>query len=121
MNSPGTRSRLTIRDVASSAGVSTATVSRVINGLGGVSDRARLRVLTAVEVLNYSPNAIAAQLRRRGSDQPENPLPTRPEPADGENAPALQALEDENKQLKRLLRDLIMRTSGRRKPAKEAR
>jgi DNA-binding LacI/PurR family transcriptional regulator len=35
------RSRLTIREVADLAGVSTATVSRVINGRAEVSERAR--------------------------------------------------------------------------------
>ncbi len=45
------RTRLT--DLAEQAGVSTATVSRVLNGKPGVSPRARQAVLTALDVLGY--------------------------------------------------------------------
>ncbi len=45
------RTRLT--DVAEQAGVSTATVSRVLNGKHGVSAQARQAVLTALDVLGY--------------------------------------------------------------------
>lgn len=46
---------MTIRldDIARQAGVSTATVSRVLNSRGGVSEQARRSVLTAVDVLGY--------------------------------------------------------------------
>jgi LacI family repressor for deo operon, udp, cdd, tsx, nupC, and nupG len=46
---------VTIRldDIARQAGVSTATVSRVLNNRGGVSEQARRSVLTAVDVLGY--------------------------------------------------------------------
>ena len=59
-------SRPTVKDVATYADVSTATVSRVINGFGGVSEDLKLRVLSAVSSLGYSPNAYAAQLGRNG-------------------------------------------------------
>jgi DNA-binding LacI/PurR family transcriptional regulator len=47
---PG-RTRLT--DLADQAGVSTATVSRVLNGKPGVSPQARQAVLTALDMLGY--------------------------------------------------------------------
>jgi DNA-binding LacI/PurR family transcriptional regulator len=43
-----------LSDIASYAGVSVATVSRVLNGRDGVSDTARRNVLTAVDVLGYT-------------------------------------------------------------------
>ncbi len=45
---------VTIRDVAKHAGVSPATVSRVVNGLVGYSDETRERVETAVKSLSLS-------------------------------------------------------------------
>jgi LacI family transcriptional regulator len=53
----------TIKDVAKAAGVSTATVSRVLSGKSPVSEEARNRVLSAVESLEYRPNALARSLR----------------------------------------------------------
>ncbi|MFE9765510.1 LacI family DNA-binding transcriptional regulator [Streptomyces sp. NPDC005808] len=52
-----------IKDVAAEAGVSVATVSRVLNDHPSVSADARVRVLTAVEALGYRPNAVARSLR----------------------------------------------------------
>lgn len=54
----------TINDVARSAGVSTTTVSRVLNGARNVSGETRTRVLTAISQLRYCPNPHAAELRR---------------------------------------------------------
>ena len=48
---PSVRTRLT--DLAEQAGVSTATVSRVLNGRPGVSSQARQAVLAALDVLGY--------------------------------------------------------------------
>lgn len=53
----------TIRDVAEQAGVSTMTVSRVLNNSGYVSQDARERVETAVADLGYVPNTIGLSLR----------------------------------------------------------
>lgn len=53
----------TIRDVAQLAGVSTATVSHVLNNTRAVSDGSRDRVFAAMEQLNYRPNAVARSLR----------------------------------------------------------
>ncbi|WP_327371322.1 LacI family DNA-binding transcriptional regulator [Streptomyces sp. NBC_01217] len=52
-----------IKDVAAEAGVSVATVSRVLNSHPSVSPDARRRVLTAVDALGYRPNAVARSLR----------------------------------------------------------
>ncbi|MGH9447291.1 MAG: LacI family DNA-binding transcriptional regulator [Terriglobia bacterium] len=53
------------RDVARLAGVSGATVSAVMSGKGGVSERLTPRVQQAVESLNYYPNHVARSLRVR--------------------------------------------------------
>lgn len=52
-----------IRDVARLAGVSTMTVSRVINKSGYASAATRLRVERAVADLGYVPNVLGRQLR----------------------------------------------------------
>lgn len=50
---------MTIYDIAKLAGVSTATVSRVVNGTGNVSERTRKRVLDVIQQANYQPSAFA--------------------------------------------------------------
>lgn len=59
----------TIEDVARAAGVSTATVSRVLNRPGEVREALRQKVLSAVAELGYVPNAgaRAMKLRRSGT------------------------------------------------------
>jgi LacI family transcriptional regulator, repressor for deo operon, udp, cdd, tsx, nupC, and nupG len=52
-----------IREVAKRAGVSTATVSRVLSRPDIVSPDTRVRVLRAVERLGYAPNSVAKNLR----------------------------------------------------------
>ena len=54
--------RVTIADVAREAGVSSMTVSRVINSKGDVSPATRQRVLAVVEQLGYRPSGIARSL-----------------------------------------------------------
>ncbi|MFE4799371.1 LacI family DNA-binding transcriptional regulator [Streptomyces sp. NPDC056708] len=54
---PGDTSRPTIRDVADRAGVSVASVSRVLSGNHPVSDDLRRRVLKAARELDYAPNS----------------------------------------------------------------
>jgi LacI family transcriptional regulator len=53
----------TIKDVAERAGVSTTTVSHVINGTRFVSPELRQRILQAMEELDYRPNVLARSLR----------------------------------------------------------
>ncbi|MBE1501470.1 LacI family transcriptional regulator [Amycolatopsis lexingtonensis] len=55
----------TISDVAALAGVSTATVSRALNGRSTVDPVLAERVARAVEQLGYTPNGLARSLRRR--------------------------------------------------------
>lgn len=56
-----------IRDVARLAGVSTATVSYVINESRNVSADVHRRVLAAIAELQYSPSAIARSLKTRST------------------------------------------------------
>jgi LacI family transcriptional regulator len=55
--------RATITQVAARAGVSGATVSRVLNGYPFVNDEVRTRVLAAAEELDYRPDAVARSMR----------------------------------------------------------
>ena len=57
----------TIRDVAKFAGVSTATVSRVINGIGVVRPATKKKVEDAIVRLNYLPNETARNLKTESS------------------------------------------------------
>jgi LacI family transcriptional regulator len=54
-----------INEVAKLAGVSTATVSRVISGKGYVSEKTKKIVLEVIEELEYSPSKAASGLARR--------------------------------------------------------
>ncbi len=59
--------RPTIKKVASVAGVSTQTVSRVINEKPDVSPETRVRVQKVIERLGYQPSALARSLIRQRS------------------------------------------------------
>lgn len=52
----------TIKDVAKEAGVSVATVSRVLNQNGYVQENTRKMVEAAIKKLNYLPNEVARSL-----------------------------------------------------------
>jgi LacI family fructose operon transcriptional repressor len=56
-----------IKDVAEAAGVSTATVSRVLANKSKVKNETRSRVLEAIEKLKYRPNLNARSLRSQKS------------------------------------------------------
>ncbi len=58
---------VTIKDVAREAGVSIATVSRLLNGLDGVAPERAQRIRDAVEKLHYQPNSMARALKIRES------------------------------------------------------
>ena len=58
----------TIKDVARAAGVSTATVSAVVNDSAYVSPALRGRVLDAVRELGFAPSQVARNLRRGRSE-----------------------------------------------------
>ncbi|RDB33299.1 MULTISPECIES: LacI family DNA-binding transcriptional regulator [unclassified Exiguobacterium] len=57
----------TIREVAKVANVSVATVSRVMNEKGYVSEKARTAVLQAIKQLDYRPNRVARSLFQKRS------------------------------------------------------
>ena len=59
--------KLTIRDVARTAGVSVGTVSRVLNRNETVRADIRARVHQAIESLGYAPNVVAQSMRSRNT------------------------------------------------------
>src|SRR4026209_1031231 len=59
--------RATIKEVASAAGVSTQTVSRVINKRPDVSPETRTRVEGIIDKLGYRPSALARSLIQQRS------------------------------------------------------
>lgn len=59
----------TIQDVAKAAGVSTATVSRVLSAPERVAEATRARVMEAVASLGYAPNTAAKNLRTLRTDK----------------------------------------------------
>ena len=61
-------SAVTLYDVARLAGVSTATVSRVVHGLDRVRESTRIRVTQVIEQLGYVPDGAAQSLSRRRKD-----------------------------------------------------
>ena len=61
------RKRVTIYDVAEMAGVTTATVSRVINGRPGISAATRARVVEIMKKTRYFPSPAASGLRRKST------------------------------------------------------
>jgi Transcriptional regulators len=59
---------MTIRDIAGKAGVSTSTVSRVLNNSGYVGAKTRKQVMRVIEENDYKPSAMARGLSRRESN-----------------------------------------------------
>ena len=57
----------TIYDIASDAGVSIATVSRVLNNSNNVSEATKKKVLDAIKNTGYTPNAFARGLGEFGA------------------------------------------------------
>ncbi|MFT5484796.1 MAG: LacI family transcriptional regulator [Halieaceae bacterium] len=68
IDSRGKRDMTTIYEVAKLAGVSQATVSRVMNDPGKVSEKTRKKVQVAIEQLDYRPNTIAQSLASNRSN-----------------------------------------------------
>jgi LacI family transcriptional regulator len=60
-------SSVSIKTVASLAGVSFQTASKVLNGKGSVSEQTRQRILEAASSLGYVPNAVARGLVTRST------------------------------------------------------
>jgi LacI family transcriptional regulator, repressor for deo operon, udp, cdd, tsx, nupC, and nupG len=63
------RRDVTLREVAELAGVSSRTVSNVVNGYANVTEHTRARVERAVEQLGYRPNVLARNLAQGRSGQ----------------------------------------------------
>ena len=61
------RKRVTIKDVAQKAGVSTQTVSRVINKFSYVSGKTRNHVEAVIQQLGYHPSSLARSLSQQRS------------------------------------------------------
>ena len=80
----------TIRDVASKAEVSIATVSRVVNGNRPVHPDIRERVLKAIEELDYRPNYLARGLRQRNTSMIGLIIPDNSNPFYAELARAIE-------------------------------
>ena len=70
VNTDGNVRSCTVKDVARIAGVSTATVSRVLNHASQVSSTARAKVMRAISSLRYRPNAHASELGRANAGIP---------------------------------------------------
>lgn len=86
----------TMRDVAKRAGVSVATVSRVINNKGKTSKATREAVLKAIEDLSYTPNVVARGLSTRRSYTVAFILPTITNPFFPEMAKGAENVAREN-------------------------
>ncbi|MEA2012801.1 MAG: LacI family DNA-binding transcriptional regulator, partial [Verrucomicrobiota bacterium] len=61
-------SKTTIKNLASSLGVSTATVSRAFTGKGRISDRTRIKILKKAEEVGYRANIYARSLTGKSSE-----------------------------------------------------
>ena len=56
---------VSMNDVAKKAGVSIATVSRVLNNNGNVNEATRVKILKAIKDLKYQPSRVAKRLRSK--------------------------------------------------------
>lgn len=54
--------KITIKEIASLAGVSTMTVSRVVNGFKGINPETRSRVQEVIDANNYHPSSVAQRM-----------------------------------------------------------
>lgn len=59
--------KITIYDVAKKAGVSTATVSKIINNTGSISEKTKLKVQKVMDELQYQPSMIASALKGKST------------------------------------------------------
>ena len=73
---PQDKSKVTIYDVADRAGVAISTVSRVLNNSTDVSEPTRVRVLKAIEDLQFRPDRTAKSLAQKQSKSFAVAIPT---------------------------------------------
>ena len=64
---------MTIYDIATAAGVSASTVSRVINHKSGIRKETREKIEKLIEEYNYSPNVAARGLVMQSSKTTPSP------------------------------------------------
>lgn len=69
--------KISIKDIALKSGVSVGTVDRVLHNRGKVSEKAKERVLEAIQLLNYSPNLVARSLARKENFKIAALIPTK--------------------------------------------
>lgn len=86
--------KITIYDVAEKSGVSIATVSKVINNTGRISDKTRKKVLQIMEELDYQPSVVASALSGKSTFTIGLTLPDLANPYFAELA---RAIEDEGR------------------------
>lgn len=86
----------TIREVAAKAGVSIATVSRILNGKGQANEETIARVYETIRELDYKPNAIARSLTSRKSNTIALLVPTIRNPFFPELARGVEDLANAN-------------------------
>ncbi len=84
-----------IREVAKLAGVSPATVSRVMNGTAKVDEEKRERVLRAISETGFVPNAVARSLFKRSSKTIGLIIPSIENPFFTQMAGAIEKTADE--------------------------
>ena len=70
------KSKVTIYDVADRAGVAISTVSRVLNNSSDVSEPTKMRVLRAIEELEFRPDRTAKSLAQKASRSFAVAIPT---------------------------------------------
>lgn len=70
------KSKVTIYDVADHAGVAISTVSRVLNNSTDVSEPTRMRVLKAIDELQFRPDRTAKSLAQKGTRSFAVAIPT---------------------------------------------
>lgn len=68
LSNKGVEHMSSIKEVAMKAGVSSATVSYVLNNTGNVGEQTRKRVLEVIEEVGYVPNRMAKGLRAKKTD-----------------------------------------------------
>ncbi|MHC1749504.1 MAG: LacI family DNA-binding transcriptional regulator [Cellulosilyticaceae bacterium] len=86
----------TISDIAKSAGVSLATVSRVLNDSGYVKEATRERVMQAIEEADYVPSAIARGLSKNETNTIGVIIPDITNPHFGEIIKGISDVADQN-------------------------
>ncbi len=87
---------VTISDIAKKAGVSLATVSRVLNDSGYVKEETRERILEVIKELNYTPSAIARSLSKSKTNTLGVLVPDITNPFFGEVIKGISQIADES-------------------------